>query len=132
MPSVDKAILNPFEPLSITEALLVAVCGLVVVFMMLAMLMVVIYVISWVVQQIDSKRKPTPVPAKKTAPAPAPKPAPAAAPAQDETELVAVIMAAVAEESGMPVGSFQITNVTPVTAAPAPAQIGRASCRERV
>ena len=82
MPSVDKAILNPFEPLSITEALLVAVCGLVVVFMMLAMLMVVIYVISWVVQQIDSKRKPTPVPAKKTAPAPAPKPAPAAAPAQ--------------------------------------------------
>ena len=84
MPSVDKAILNPFEPLSITEALLVAVCGLVVVFMMLAMLMVVIYVISWVVQQIDSKRKPTPVPAKKTAAAPAPKPAPAPAPAQTD------------------------------------------------
>ena len=35
MPSVEKAILNPFEPLSVTEALLVAVCGVVVVFMML-------------------------------------------------------------------------------------------------
>ena len=125
MPSTDpnKYILHPFEPLTIPEALLTAVCGLLVVFVMLAMLMVVIYVISWVVQKIDSKRKPTPVPAKKTAPAPAPKPAPAAAPAQDEGELVAVMMAAVAEESGMPMGSFQITNIAsvPVMAAPAAA-----------
>jgi glutaconyl-CoA decarboxylase len=36
----------------------------------------------------------------------------------DEGELVAVMMAAVAEESGMPMGSFQITNVAPVAAAP--------------
>ena len=58
MPSVDKAILNPFEPLSITEALLVAVCGLVVVFMMLAMLMVVIIVTSKIVAAIEGKKKP--------------------------------------------------------------------------
>ncbi|MCI8551979.1 MAG: acetyl-CoA carboxylase biotin carboxyl carrier protein subunit [Lawsonibacter sp.] len=86
--------------------------------MMLAMLMVVIYVISWVVQQIESKRKPVAAPAK-AAPKPA-APKPAAAPAQDESELVAVMMAAVAEESGMPMGSFQITNIAPaVAAAPA-------------
>ena len=127
MPSTnpDKYILHPFEPLTVPEALLTAVCGLLVVFLMLAMLMVVIYVISWVVQQIDAKRKPAAAPAKKAAPAPKPAAAPAApaAPAQDEGELVAVMMAAVAEESGMPMGSFQITNIAsvPVMAAPAAA-----------
>ncbi len=129
MPSTDpnKYILHPFEPLTIPEALLTAVCGLLVVFVMLAMLMVVIYVISWVVQKIEAQRKPAAAPAKKSTPAPAPKPAAApAAPAQDEGELVAVMMAAVAEESGMPMGSFQITNIASVpvmaapTAAPAP------------
>ena len=54
MPSVEKAILDPFQPLTVPEALLVAVCGLLVVFLMLAMLMVVIYVISWVVNQIEA------------------------------------------------------------------------------
>ena len=120
MPSTDpnKYILHPFDPLTIPEALLTAVCGLLVVFMMLAMLMVVIYVISWVVRQIDSKRKPAAAPAKAAPKPAAPKPAAApAAPAQDEGELVAVMMAAVAEESGMPMGSFQITNIAP-TAAP--------------
>ena len=112
MPSTDpsKYILHPFEPLSVPEALLTAVCGLLVVFMMLAILMVVIMVISKVVAAIDAQHKPAAAPAaKKAAPAPAPKPAPAA-PAQDDGELVAVMMAAVAEESGMPLGSFQITN----------------------
>ena len=54
--------------------------------------------------------------AKKAAPAPKPAAAPVA-PVQDDGELVAVMMAAVAEESGMPMGSFQITNIA---AAPAP------------
>ena len=103
MPSVEKAIIHPFEPLGVGEALLVAVSGLVVVFVMLAMLMVVILVVSKVVAAIEGNKKPAAVPAK--APA-APKPAAApAAPAQDEGELVAVMMAAVAEESGMPMGS---------------------------
>ena len=85
------------------QALLIALCGLIVVFMMLGILALVIMVISKVVTAIDSKQKP------------------AAAPAQDEGELVAVMMAAVAEESGMPLGSFQITNIAsvPVMAAPA-------------
>ena len=48
MPSTDpnKYILHPFEPLTVPEALLTAVCGLLVVFMMLAILMAVIMVTS--------------------------------------------------------------------------------------
>ena len=45
MPSVEKAILNPNASLSVGDALMVAVCGLLVVFMMLAILAVVIMVI---------------------------------------------------------------------------------------
>ena len=53
MPSVDEAIINPFEPLDVGEALLVAVSGLLVVFVMLAMLMAVILVISKIVGAIE-------------------------------------------------------------------------------
>ena len=71
------------------------------------------------VASIDAKKKPVAAPAKKAAPAPkSAAPAAPAAPAQDEGELVAVMMAAVAEESGMPMGSFQITNIAPAAAAP--------------
>ena len=123
MPSVDKAIINPFEPLGVGEALLVAVSGLLIVFVMLAMLMAVILVISKIVAAIEGKGKAPAAPAPKSA-APAAKPAAApAAPAVDEGELVAVMMAAVAEESGMSPNSFQITNISaaPAAAAPAPA-----------
>ena len=116
MPSVEKAIINPFEPLSVGEALLVAASGLLVVFVMLAMLMAVIWVISKIVAALEGK-KPAAAPAAKKAAAPAPAAAPAA-PAVDEGELVAVMMAAVAEESGMPMGSFQITNIAAAPAAP--------------
>ena len=137
MPNEAKAILPPNSPLTVPEALLTAVCGLLVVFMMLAILMAVIIVISKVVASIDAKKKPVAAPAKKAAPAPKPAaPAAPAAPAQDEGELVAVMMAAVAEESGMPMGSFQITNIASVpvmaapvapAAAPAPAPMAAAS-----
>ena len=53
MPSVEKAILNPNTPLSVGDALMVAVCGLLVVFLMLAILAVVIIVISKVVSSIE-------------------------------------------------------------------------------
>ena len=62
MPSVEKAIINPFEPLSVGEALLVAASGLLVVFVMLAMLMAVIWVISKIVATIEGK-KPAAAPA---------------------------------------------------------------------
>ena len=124
MPSVDKAIINPFEPLGVGEALLVAVSGLLIVFVMLAMLMAVILVISKIVAAIEGKGKAPAAPAPKSA-APAAKPAAApAAPAVDEGELVAVMMAAVAEESGMSPNSFQITNISaaPAAAASKPAR----------
>ena len=117
MPSVDKAIINPFEPLSVGEALLVAASGLLVVFVMLAMLMAVIWVISKIVAAIEGK-KPAAAPAAKKAAAPAP-----AAPAVDEGELVAVMMAAIAEDSGMSPNSFRITSVS---AAPAAAPVAAA------
>ena len=127
MPSVDKAIINPFEPLDVGEALLVAVSGLLIVFVMLAMLMAVILVISKIVAAIEGKGKAPAAPAPKSA-APAAKPAAApAAPAVDEGELVAVMMAAIAEESGMAPNSFRITNISaapaaaPAAAPPVPA-----------
>ena len=108
------------EQLGIGGALMVAVCGLVVVFMMLAILALVIMVISKLVNAMEGKKKLSapPVP-QKTAPAPAAAPAPA--PAQNQDELVAVLMAAIAEESGSPLDSFRITNVSAAPAAPAPA-----------
>ena len=68
MPSVEKAIINPFEPLSVGEALLVAASGLLVVFVMLAMLMAVIWVISrsWLLSRgrspprLPRRRRPPP------------------------------------------------------------------------
>ena len=71
MPSEAKAILSPSQPLSVPQALLVAVCGLLVVFMMLAILMVVIMVISKVVASIESKRSAGKAAAPKAAEAPA-------------------------------------------------------------
>ena len=52
MPDINKAILDPFSPLSVPEALMVAVCGLVVVFMMLAILALVIIIISKIVNSV--------------------------------------------------------------------------------
>ena len=79
MPDINKAILDPFTPLSVPEALMVAVCGIVVVFMMLAILALVIIIISKIVSSIEGKAAPA-------APAPAPK---AAAPAGDGTQVTA-------------------------------------------
>ena len=108
MPTLEKAILEPFRPLTGPEALMVAVCGMVVVFMMLAILALVIIVISKAVGSIEGKAAPAPAP-KKAASSPASKPvAVPAAPTVGEEELVAVIMAAVSEESGMSPGPFSI------------------------
>ena len=122
MPKAENAILDPFSAMAPTEAIMVAVCGIVVVFLMLAILALVIRINSKLVSLLEGKKEtaaPAPV-AKPAAPAAAPAPA---APAVDEGELVAVMMAAIAEESGMSPNSFRITNVSaaaaPVAAAPA-------------
>ena len=100
MPKAENAILDPFSAMAPTEAIMVAVCGIVVVFLMLAILALVIRINSKLVSLLEGKKEtaaPAPV-AKPAAPAAAPAPA---APAVDEGELVAVMMAAIAEESGM-------------------------------
>ena len=69
MPNPDNAILDPFAPLSSTEAIMVAVCGgLWVVFLMLAILALVIRINSKLVNLLEGKKETA-------APAPAAKPA---------------------------------------------------------
>ena len=120
MPNAENAILDPFSAMAPTQAIMVAVCGLVVVFLMLAILALVIRINSKLVSLLEGrKEEPAPAPVTKHAPA-APAPAPAA-PAVDEGELVAVMMAAIAEESGMSPNSFRITNIAAAPAAPAAA-----------
>ena len=119
MPKAENAILDPFSAMAPTEAIMVAVCGIVVVFLMLAILALVIRINSKLVSLLEGKKEtaaPAPV-AKPAAPAAAPAPA---APAVDEGELVAVMMAAIAEESGMSPNSFRITNVSAAPAAAPP------------
>ena len=116
MPDEKIAILNPFDAMEPTQAIMVAVCGMVVVFLMLAILALVIRINSKLVSLLEGKKEEAaPAPAAKPAAAPAPAPA---APAVDEGELVAVMMAAIAEESGMSPNSFRITNVSAAPAAP--------------
>ena len=91
MPKAENAILDPFSAMAPTEAIMVAVCGLVVVFLMLAILALVIRINSKLVSLLEGrKEEPAPAPVAKHAPA-APAPAPAA-PAVDEGELVAVMI----------------------------------------
>ena len=68
MPSVEKAILNPFEAMDPASAALVAVCGLVVVFLMLAILALVIKINSKLVSVLEGRNE-TPAPAPAAAPA---------------------------------------------------------------
>ena len=87
------------------SALLIAVCGLVVVFFVLAVLALMISAISKVVGIVERK-----LPAK--AAAPAAKPAAAPAPKQeDDEEIIAVITAAVAAEMGTTPDQTRLTSV---------------------
>ena len=87
-------------------ALLIAVCGLVVVFIVLAVLALMIMAISKVVAFIESFRKPAAaVPAAKPAAAPAPKKE------EDDEELIAVITAAVAAEMGTTPDQTRLTSI---------------------
>ena len=121
MPDPAKAILDPVAPLPVSQAVMVAVCGMVIVFIMLVILALVIWVVSKMVNGANSSSGSA---ASAEKPATATKPASVpATPAQDPDELVAVLMAAIAEESGMPVNSFQISNVSSMPVA-APAAAG--------
>ena len=78
MPNAENAILDPFSAMAPTEAIMVAVCGLVVVFLMLAILALVIRINSKLVSLLEGrKEEPAPAPVTKHAPAaPPPRPPP--------------------------------------------------------
>ena len=75
MPNEDIAILNPFNAMPAEQAIMVAVCGMVVVFLMLIILALVIRINSKLVMLLENKKEAAPAPAAKPAAAPAPAPA---------------------------------------------------------
>lgn len=87
---------------------MVALSGLAMVFLVLGCLALLIVINAKVVDAIQGSKTPTAAPAPKAAPAAAAAPA---APVQDEEELVAVLMAAIAAETESDPGSFRITNI---------------------
>jgi len=88
------------------SALMIAVCGLVVVFIVLAVLALMIMVISKVVGFIEGK-----MPIATSAPQAAPAVAPAPKKEEDDEELIAVITAAVAAEMGTTPDLTRLTSI---------------------
>lgn len=105
MPSIEKAILDPFAPMSMGDALMVAVCGIVVVFIVLIAIALMMVYISKVVTAIERKM-PAATPEVKAAPAPVTVPK-----QEDDEEIIAVITAAVAAEMGTTPDTTRLTSI---------------------
>ena len=105
MPNSLIAIRDPFNQLPLFDALMVAVLGMVVVFIVLAVLALMIVVISKVVAFIERGKKSA-APAAKAAPVPAPAPK-----QEDDEEVIAVITAAVAAEMGTTPDQTRLTSI---------------------
>lgn len=90
--------------LSPMESIMIAVSGLVLIFLVMACLCVLIIVNAKIIASIEAKKPVAPVAPPKAAPNP-----------QEDEELVAVLMAAIAEETQCDIGSFQITSVVEKT-----------------
>ncbi len=104
------------DPLSTLDALMVALSGFVIVFLMLAALWAIIIVVSRVVGGFSSKKAPAPAaPAPMPAASPAPVPA---APAVPQVELVGIeetqaacVMAIVSHETGVPLDQLVFKSI---------------------
>lgn len=90
--------------LSTMESLMIALSGLAIVFLVLGCLALLIQVNAKVIGAIEANKKPEPAPAPKAAPAPVASP-------QEDEELVAVLVAAIAAETEMNPGDFTITSI---------------------
>ncbi len=103
-------------PLSPIEAVMVAISGFVIVFLMLALLWGVIVVISRVVGATEKKNEPAAA-AAPAAPAAAPAPAPAAPQVVlegiDDTQ-AACVMAIVSHETGIPLDQLVFKSIKAV------------------
>lgn len=103
--------------ISVTSALLVALSGMVIVFLMLAILCAMIVVISKVVSGLTKSAAPAaPAPAASAAPAPAPAAAPG--PYGGEVALLGVdektaacVMAIVSHETGIPLSELVFKSI---------------------
>ena len=109
-------------PLSPVEAVMVALSGFVIVFLMLALLWGVIIVVSRIVGGVEKKAAPVAAasqPAAAPVAAPAAAPAPAAAASQvvlegvDETQ-AACVMAIVSHETGIPLDQLVFKSIKAV------------------
>ena len=103
-------------PLSPIEAVMVAISGFVIVFLMLALLWGVIVVISRVVGAMEKKNEPAAA-AAPAAPVAAPAPAPAAPQVVlegiDDTQ-AACVMAIVSHETGIPLDQLVFKSIKAV------------------
>lgn len=108
-------------PLSPVEAVMVALSGFVIVFLMLALLWGIIIVVSRIVGGVEKKAAPAaaaPRPAAAPVAAPVAAPAPAAAPQVvlegiDETQ-AACVMAIVSHETGIPLDQLVFKSIKAV------------------
>ncbi|MFI3253184.1 MAG: OadG family protein [Eubacteriales bacterium] len=89
--------------LSAMESMMIALSGLVIVFLVLGCLAILIQINAKVITTLEANKKPAPVAEVKTAPA-------ASNPQEDE-ELVAVLVAAIAAEMEANPEDFTITSI---------------------
>ena len=107
------------DPISVLDALMIALSGIVIVFLMLALLWGVIAVISRVMGALEKHTAhPASVSAAAPAPAPAAAPAPALAPhvkleGVSEVE-AACVMAIVSHETGIPLDQLVFKSIKAV------------------
>ena len=104
------------DPLGVLDALMIAVSGFFIVFLMLAVLWGIIVIISRAVTALAGKEQQSA--AAPAAPAPAPAPAPAAPAAVvfegiDETQ-AACVMAIVSHETGIPLDELVFKSIKAV------------------
>lgn len=104
------------DPLGVLDALMIAVSGFFIVFLMLAVLWGIIVIISRAVTALVGKEQQSA--AAPAAPAPAPAPAPAAPAAVvlegiDETQ-AACVMAIVSHETGIPLDELVFKSIKAV------------------
>ena len=104
------------DPLGVLDALMIAVSGFFIVFLMLAVLWGIIVIISRAVTALAGKEQQSAAAPAAPAPAPAPAPAAPAAPAAvvlegiDETQ-AACVMAIVSHETGIPLDELVFKSI---------------------
>lgn len=101
------------DPLGVLDALMIAVSGFFIVFLMLAVLWGIIVIISRAVTALAGKEQQSAAAAAAPAPAPAPAPAAVVLEGIDETQ-AACVMAIVSHETGIPLDELVFKSIKAV------------------